>query len=121
MRSIARVVLAAAVIGLASSAAADTVADFYKGNTVTLIVGYPPASGYTLYAQMLARYLADHIPGKPNVIVQSMPGAGSIKAANYVYTVAPKDGATLGVFSVGALIDELFGMSTTSFDSTKFG
>ena len=70
---------------------------------------------------MLARYLPDHMPGKPNVIVQSMPGAGSIKAANYVYTVAPKDGTTLGVFSVGALIDELFGMSTTSFDSTKFG
>ncbi len=48
-----------------------------------------------------------------------MPGAGSIKAANYVYTVAPKDGATLGIFSVGALIDELFGLLTTSFDSTN--
>jgi hypothetical protein len=70
---------------------------------------------------MLAKYLSDHVPGKPNVIVQSMPGAGSIKAANYVYTGAPKDGATLGIFSVGALIDELFGLSTTSFDSTKYG
>ncbi len=113
--------VAAALIGFASPASADPIADFYKGKTVTIIVGYPPASGYTLYGQMLARYLADHIPGKPNVIVQSMPGAGSIKAANYVYTVAPKDGTTLGVFSVGALIDELFGHSTTSFDSTKFG
>jgi tripartite-type tricarboxylate transporter receptor subunit TctC len=122
MNALARlVVVAVALTGLALPSSADSVADFYKGKTVTIIVGYPPASGYTLYGQMLARYLTDHIPGKPNVIVQSMPGAGSIKAANYVYTVAPKDGTTLGVFSVGALIDELFGHSTTSFDSTKFG
>jgi tripartite-type tricarboxylate transporter receptor subunit TctC len=70
---------------------------------------------------MLAKDWSDHIPGRPNVIVQSMPGAGSIKAANYVYSVAPKDGTTLGIFSVGALIDELFGMSATRFDSTKSG
>ena len=103
------------------AAVADSIADFYKGKTVTIIVGYPPARGYTLYGQMLAKYLTDHMPGRPNVIVQSMPGAGSIKAANYVYTVAPKDGTTLGIFSIGALIDELFGLSTTSFDSTKYG
>jgi len=119
MRTIAASVFAAS-IGLASPAAGD-VADFYKGRTITIVVGYPPASGYTLYAQMLAKYIPDHVPGRPNVIVQSMPGAGSIKAANYVYTVAPKDGTTLGVFSIGALIDELFGLSTTSFDSTKYG
>ena len=97
MRMIASTMLAVAIDGLASPAAADSIADFYKGKTVTIIVGYPPASGYTLYAQMLAKYLADHMPGRPNVIVQSMPGAGCIKAANYVYTVAPKDGTTLGM------------------------
>ena len=69
--------LAVALAFMASPAAADSVADFYKGKTVTIIVGYPPASGYTLYAQMLAKYLADHMPGRPNVIVQNMPGAGS--------------------------------------------
>jgi tripartite-type tricarboxylate transporter receptor subunit TctC len=122
MRKIVSAIFAAAVaLGVASPAAADNIADFYKGKTVTIVVGYPPASGYTLYGQMLAKYLSDHMPGRPNVIVQSMPGAGSIKAANYVYTVAPKDGTTLGIFSVGALIDELFGTSTTSFDSTKYG
>ncbi len=105
----------------AAPAAADSIAEFYKGKTITIVVGYPPASGYTLYGQMLAKYLPDHMPGKPTVIVQSMPGAGSIKAANYVYIVAPKDGTTLGIFSIGALIDELFGMSTTSFDSTRYG
>ncbi|MPZ37935.1 MAG: hypothetical protein GEU95_07695 [Rhizobiales bacterium] len=119
----ARAIVAAAVVACAaiSPAAADNIAEFYKGKTVTIIVGYPPASGYTLYGQMLAKYLPDHMPGRPSVIVQSMPGAGSIKAANYVYTVAPKDGTTLGIFSIGALIDQLFGMSATSFDSTKFG
>ena len=122
MRTIASAILAVVIaLGIASPAGAQAIADFYKGKTVTIVVGYPPASGYTLYGQMLAKYFPDHMPGRPTVIVQSMPGAGSIKAANYVYTVAPKDGTTLGVFSVGALIDELFGMSTTSFDSTKYG
>ena len=120
MRTIVGAVLGIAV-ALVSPAAADGIADFYKGRTVSIIVGYPPASGYTIYAQLLAKYLADHIPGRPNVVVQNMPGAGGIKAANYVYTVAPKDGTALGTFSVGALIDELFGTSTTSFDTAKFG
>ena len=122
MRMLARTVIAAAIVsGLTLPATADSVADFYKGKTVAIIVGYPPASGYTIYAQLLAKYLADHVPGRPNVVVQNMPGAGGIKAANYVYTVAPKDGTALGTFSVGALIDELFGTSATSFDTAKFG
>jgi tripartite-type tricarboxylate transporter receptor subunit TctC len=83
MRTIASGVLAAAIaFSPASPAAADSIADFYKGRTVSIIVGYPPASGYTIYAQLLAKYLADHIPGRPNVVVQNMPGAGGIKAAN---------------------------------------
>jgi tripartite-type tricarboxylate transporter receptor subunit TctC len=100
MSRFARTAIAVAIlVGAASAAMADSVADFYKGKTVTIIVGYPPASGYTLYGQMLAKYWSDHIPGQPNVIVQSMPGAGSIKAANYLYSVAPKDG-TRSVSSV---------------------
>jgi tripartite-type tricarboxylate transporter receptor subunit TctC len=117
MKALLAIVLALTV---ASSAAAQPIADFYKGKTVTITVGYPPASGYTFYGQILARYLGEHIPGKPNVIVQNMPGAGSIKAANYLYNVAPKDGTAVGIFSIGALIDELFGESQTSFDTTKF-
>jgi tripartite-type tricarboxylate transporter receptor subunit TctC len=122
MKQVTAAVLALAVTAaLASPAAADSIADFYKGKTIAIIVGYPPASGYTIYAQLLAKYFPDHMPGRPNVVVQNMPGAGGIKAANYVYTVAPKDGTTLGTFSIGALIDELFGTSTTSFDTTKYG
>jgi tripartite-type tricarboxylate transporter receptor subunit TctC len=89
MKRFAGAILAIAT-ALASPAAADSIADFYKGKNVAIIVGYPPASGYTIYAQLLAKYLADHIPGRPNVVVQNMPGAGGIKAANYVYTVAPR-------------------------------
>jgi tripartite-type tricarboxylate transporter receptor subunit TctC len=110
----------ALLLPTAAPVAAQNVADFYKGKTLTITVGYPPASGYTFYGQILARYLGDHVPGKPNVIVQNMPGAGSIKAANWLYNVAPKDGTSVGIFSIGALIDELFGETQTSFDSTKF-
>jgi len=108
------------LLPLAGSAVADDVSDFYRGKTITITVGYPPASGYTFYGQILARYLGEHVPGRPNVIVQNMPGAGSVKAAGYLYSVAPKDGTAIGIFSLGALIDELFGTSATSLDTTKF-
>ena len=122
MRKFTGVVLAASVLmAFGSPATSESAADFYKGKTVSIIVGYPPGSGYTIYGQMLARYLGEHIPGKPNVIVQNMQGAGSIKAANFVFSAAPKDGLTLGIFSIGALIDQMFGHSTTTFDATKFG
>jgi len=104
---------------LTGSASAQGAGDFYRGKTVTITVGYPPASGYTFYGQILARYLGEHIPGKPSVIVQNMPGAGSVKAASYLYGVAPKDGTAIGIFSIGALIDELFGETATSLDTTK--
>ncbi len=108
------------VLGLAGTASADSVGDFYRGKTITITVGYPPASGYTFYGQILARYLGEHIPGKPNVIVQNMPGAGSMKAANYLYKVAPKDGTAIGIFSIGALIDELFGAKASKLNATTF-
>src|SRR5688572_13227561 len=122
MRTFRSAALAFAVLtGITTPAPAESAADFYKGKTVNIIVGYPPGSGYTLYGQMLARYLGDHIPGRPNVIVQNMQGAGSIKAANFLFSAALKDGTTLGIFSVGALIDQMFGHSTTTFDATKYG
>ena len=81
----------------ATPAHADTVADFYKGRQVNLIVGYGPGGGYDTYARLLARHFGRFIPGNPNVIVQNMPGAGSLRAVNYLYNVAPKDGATIAV------------------------
>src|SRR6201988_3181660 len=101
-------------------AAADPIADFYSGKSVQLVIGYAPGGGYDLYARTLARHIGRHIPGNPAIVVQNMPGAGSIKAANYLYNIAPRDGTAVGIFSIGALIDELFGESQTSFDTTKF-
>src|SRR5579872_7213007 len=79
--------------------AADAAADFYSGKTVQLVIGYPPGGGYDIYARTLARYIGRHIPGNPSIVVQNMPGAGSIKAANYLYNIAPKDGSVFGGFS----------------------
>jgi tripartite-type tricarboxylate transporter receptor subunit TctC len=88
-----------ASLALAPHARADAIADFYKGRTITLIVGYGPGGGYDLYARLMARHLGRHIPGNPTIVVQNMPGAGSLRATNYLYTVAPRDGATIGSFA----------------------
>jgi len=103
--------LAAAAMTQAGTAAraADPVADFYSGKTVQLVIGYAPGGGYDVYARTLARHMARHIPGSPSIVVQNMPGAGSIKAANYLYNLAPKDGTAFGGFSRGAFLDPLLG------------
>src|SRR5262249_16366724 len=91
------------------------------GRTVNLVIGYAPGGGYDLYARTLARHISRHIPGNPTIVVQNMPGAGSLKAANFLYTIAPKDGTTFGGFSRGAFLDPLLGRSEgTQYDPAKF-
>jgi tripartite-type tricarboxylate transporter receptor subunit TctC len=107
-------------ISLANAAQADSVADFYQGKTVTVIVGYSAGGGYDVYARTMAPYLKKYIPGNPNVVVQNMEGAGSLKATNYIYTVAPRDGTTIGTFGRGMAMEPLIGNSATLFDATKF-
>jgi len=123
MMSIGRLATAAvAFICAGAQAQAQAVSDFYRGRTVNLVIGYAPGGGYDLYARTLARHVSRHIPGNPTIVVQNMPGAGSIKAANYLYTIAPKDGSTFGGFSRGAFLDPLLGRSEgTQFDAPKFG
>jgi tripartite-type tricarboxylate transporter receptor subunit TctC len=123
MMSIGRLAAAAvAFICAGAQAQAQAVSDFYRGRTVNLVIGYAPGGGYDLYARTLARHISRHIPGSPTIVVQNMPGAGSIKAANYLYTIAPKDGSTFGGFSRGAFLDPLLGRSEgTQFDAPKFG
>jgi len=75
------------------------VEDFYKGKTVSLLIGYSVGGGYDAYGRLVARHLGKHIPGNPSVQPQNMTGAGSLKAANYLYSVAPKDGSVIGTFS----------------------
>ena len=118
-------VLAALSLAVAALAAqqvlADDVADFYKGKRINLIVGYGPSGGYDSNARVLARYLPKYIPGNPNIVVQNMPGAGSIRATNFIYNVAPKDGTTIGTFGRNT---PLLGVIKTSqnvqYDPAKF-
>ena len=95
-----RNLIAAAVIALGGGAAkAESVADFYKGKNVTVLVGYGTGGGYDVYARMISRHFGRHLPGNPNMIVQNMPGAGSLRATNHLYVSAPKDGTMFGTFA----------------------
>ncbi|HEY7666043.1 MAG TPA: hypothetical protein VH934_23235 [Xanthobacteraceae bacterium] len=98
---LARCTAAVAIAALCAAvpAHADAVADFYRGKQVNLIVGYGPGGGYDVYARLLARYFGRFVPGRPTVVVQNMPGAGSLRAVNYLYNVAPKDGTAIAMFS----------------------
>jgi tripartite-type tricarboxylate transporter receptor subunit TctC len=114
--------LIAALIFAASftaSARAAGVEDYYKGRTITLAIGYSVGGGYDLYARLVAAYLGRHIPGNPTVVPQNMPGAGSLKAANYIYGVAPKDGSVIGLFGRSMGLEPLLGTDAT-YDGTKF-
>ena len=114
--------VAAVAMTQTGARAADAVADFYTGKTVQLVIGYPPGGGYDIYARTLARYIGRHIPGNPSIVVQNMPGAGSIKAANYLYNIAPKDGSVFGGFSRGAFLDPLLGRSDgVQYVAAKYG
>ncbi len=99
-----RLLVGALTAGLASTAAAQ---DFYKGKTVTIIVGNPAGSGYDAYGRLLARHLPKHLPGQPNIIVQNMPGAGSVKAADYTYNIAPSDGTAFALAMPATLVEPL--------------
>jgi tripartite-type tricarboxylate transporter receptor subunit TctC len=115
--------IAVACIGaiFASPASAATPADFYKGRSVQLVVGFSAGGGYDLYARVLARHMGRHIPGSPSVVPQNMPGAGSVKAANYLFNVAAKDGTVFGIFDRGLPMERLLGRTEgQQFDATKF-
>jgi tripartite-type tricarboxylate transporter receptor subunit TctC len=115
------VALLLASFALVQQARADAVADFYKGRTITLIVGYGPGGGYDLFARLMARHLGRYVPGDPTVVVQNMPGAGSLRATNYLYAVAPRDGATIGSFARDMpLLAILRTNAAAVFDPRKF-
>jgi tripartite-type tricarboxylate transporter receptor subunit TctC len=92
----------------------------YAGKTVTIIVGYKAGGGYDATARLLARHLPKHIPGKPTMIVQNMPGANSLIAANHVYSVAKPDGLTIGTFNRNLPIAQLTKVDGVEFDMQKF-
>src|SRR5262245_60229033 len=112
----------AAFVALAAQPTlADDVADFYRGKRINMIVSYGPGGGYDVYARVLSRHIGKHIPGNPNIVVQNMPGAGSLRGANYIYNVAPKDGTAFGTFARNMpLLGLLKTNQNVQFDPNKF-
>jgi len=109
-----------ALVAICGAAQADAVADFYKGKQINVVVGYGPGGGYDVYTRLLVRHMPRHIPGNPGMVVQNMPGAGSLRAANYVGNAASRDGLTLGVFGAPAALEPLFGNKDAKFETVKF-
>ncbi len=114
------VCLAAAVLA-APPARAQTSEEFYRGKSLTLVVGNGPGGGFDFLARLLARHIGRYIPGHPGVVVQNMPGAGSLVAANYLYNLAPKDGTTFGLIARNMpLLGLIGGNSNVRFDPRRF-
>jgi len=107
------------VAACAGPAAADPVRDFYSGKQITIIVGAGAGGGYDLQARLTARHLGKHIPGNPTLIVQNMPGAGSLQAANYIANSAPTDGTTIALLQRGMLLIKLINPSGVRFEIDK--
>jgi tripartite-type tricarboxylate transporter receptor subunit TctC len=101
-------------------ASAQDAASFYKGRTVQAVVGYSPGSTFELYLRMLTRHIGKHIPGNPNIVVQHMPGAGSLKATNYLAAIAPKDGSVFGMPNPVNTIEPLIDPKNSRFDPRAF-
>lgn len=110
----------AMAIGLASGASASAQESFFKGKTIRVVVGFSPGGGYDTYSRVISRHMGRHIPGNPTIIVENMPGAASIIAANHVYKVAKPDGLTIGHFIGGLFIQRLLGKAGIEFDARKF-
>jgi tripartite-type tricarboxylate transporter receptor subunit TctC len=119
-RTFAALTAALAVSATSAAAQSNDVAEFYRGKTVRLIIGYGTGGGYDVYGKFFARYLGEHIPGKPTVIAQNMPGAGSRSAANWLYKVAPKDGTVLAVLGQATPADQALGQPGVQFDARQF-
>ena len=93
----------------AAGASADPIADFYRGKTIRMLIGYGPGGGYDLYARLVAEFLPRHLPGSPTILPENMPGAGSFVAAKYMAAVAPKDGTVLGSLAQTLALDSAVG------------
>ena len=109
----------AASLSLPAPAAAEEVADFYRGRSVELIVSSGAGGGYDLNARLLARHLGRFVPGNPTIVVNNMPGAGGIRAANYLYNVAPRDGSVIATFTNAMITEPLLGNEAVRFDPAK--
>lgn len=120
-RRLVAVAFGAAFMAAPLAAHAADPADIYRGKNVTFIIGGSGVSGgYDTYSRLIAAHIGAHLPGSPNVVPQNMPGAGGIRAANYLYNVAPKDGLTLGMIDQAIYLTQILGKSELKVDAVKF-
>jgi tripartite-type tricarboxylate transporter receptor subunit TctC len=120
-RAFGRWVAALGLMVLSTALAqAQTPEEFYKGKTVELYIGYSVGGGYDLYARVLARHIGQYIPGHPTIVPKNMEGAGSLRLANWLYRVAPKDGTVFGIIGRGTAFDPLLGEPGAQYEATKF-
>ena len=114
----ARAAAFALVLATAAGARADSVADFYRGRTVEVYVGYSTGGGYDIYARALARHMGRFIPGNPTLVVKNMEGAGSLRLANWLANAAPRDGSVFGTIGRGTPFDPILGQPGAQFTAT---
>lgn len=119
-----RLYLCAAVIAVVGLSAepikAQSAEEFFKGKTLRMLIGYGPGTGDDLYARTLGRHLDRHIPGKPQIVPQNMPGAGGMTMLNHLYNAAPRDGTAIGLVRRNLLAEPLFGTDQAKFEADKF-
>ena len=118
LASAAGLVAALLMLG-AAPVSAQSAAEPFAGKNVTMVIGFGTGGGYDLWGRTVARHIGKHLPGKPTVVPQNMPGAGSLLAANHIYNVAPKDGSVLGIIARDAALAEIAGLQGARFDATK--
>ncbi len=109
----------AGIIGLGTQASAQPVDQFYKGKSIDLMIGYPPAGSNDVYARLVGRHLGKHIPGNPTIVPKNMPGAGSFLALGHVYNIAPKDGTVIGIGAPTSALDEKLGTQGVRFKTAE--
>lgn len=115
----AATILWIALVAALAPARAQSPAEFFRGRTIDFYIGYSVGAGYDIYARLVARHLGKHIPGNPNVVAKNMEGAGSLRLANFLYNIAPKDGTAIGALARGAAFEPMFGTQSAQFDAAK--
>ena len=119
-KNLSRLISMIAAVFFSAAAADSATQDFYKGKTLRIVVGSSAGGGFDTYTRVIARHIGRHLPGNPAIIVQNMPGAGQLIAANHLYKVAKPDGLTMGNFIGGLLLRQILGQPGIEFDALKF-
>jgi tripartite-type tricarboxylate transporter receptor subunit TctC len=112
--------VAGLVLAATAGPAAAQQADFFRGRTISVYIGFSPGGGYDYYGRLVTRYLGKHVPGNPKVVAQNMPGAGSFTAANFLYAAAPKDGTALGVVTQTLAVEDALRTKGANYKAANF-